>query len=87
MEKKIKHWKNPIQIVAVSNWLAECAKRSEIMKDWPITTIPNCLNTDIWKPVDKVFARKLLGLPIDAPMLLLEHMELTLHTTKALICF
>lgn len=67
-KRKIKHWKNPIQIVAVSNWLAECAKRSEIMKDWPITTIPNCLNTDIWKPVDKVFARKLLGLPIDAPI-------------------
>ena len=68
-KRKIKHWKNPYQIVAVSRWLADCAKNSVIMKDWPVTYIPNCLNTNIWKPVDKVYARKLLGLPADVPII------------------
>ena len=68
-KRKLKHWKNPYQIVAVSSWLADCAKNSVIMKDWPVTYIPNCLNTNIWKPVDKIHARKLLGLPADVPII------------------
>ena len=39
------------------------------MKDWPITTIPNCLNTKIWSPVDKTFARNMLGLPLEVPII------------------
>lgn len=68
-DRKIKYWKRPLNIVAVSNWLAECAKKSLLMKDWPITVIPNCLNTEIWKPVDKKLARELLGLPKDDPII------------------
>lgn len=67
--RKIKHWKNPFHIVAPSQWLAECAQESFIMRDWPVTVIPNCLNTDIWQPVDKNLARKLIGLPIDVPLI------------------
>ena len=58
--RKIKYWKRPFNIVAVSNWLADCAKNSKLMKDWPTTVIPNCLNTQIWKPEDKKLARILL---------------------------
>ena len=67
--RKLKHWRNPFQIVAVSKWLAECAQNSVVMKDWPITTIPNCLNTKIWSPVDKTFARNMLGLPLEVPII------------------
>ena len=35
------------------------------MKDWPVSVIPNCLDTEIWKPEDKKLARNLLGLPKD----------------------
>tara|TARA_B100000401_G_scaffold86884_1_gene55288 strand:- start:4516 stop:5742 length:1227 start_codon:yes stop_codon:yes gene_type:complete len=63
--RKIKYWKRPLNIVAVSNWLAECAKKSLLMKDWPVSVIPNCLDTEIWKPEDKKLARNLLGLPKD----------------------
>ena len=55
--------------MAVSKWLAECAQNSVVMKDWPVTIIPNCLNTQIWKPVDKTLARNMLGLPIDVPII------------------
>tara|TARA_B100001741_G_scaffold86778_1_gene70756 strand:- start:326 stop:1555 length:1230 start_codon:yes stop_codon:yes gene_type:complete len=67
--RKLKHWKHPFQIVAVSKWLAECAQNSIVMKDWPITVIPNCLNTKIWRPVDKTFARNMLGLPLEVPII------------------
>ena len=67
--RKIKHWKRPFNIVAPSQWLAESAQNSHIMRDWPVTVIPNCLNTEIWQPVDKNLARKLIGLPIDIPLI------------------
>tara|TARA_B110000008_G_scaffold268907_1_gene297542 strand:+ start:9491 stop:10717 length:1227 start_codon:yes stop_codon:yes gene_type:complete len=67
--RKINHWKRPFNIVAPSQWLAECARDSYIMRDWPVTVIPNCLDTEIWQPVDKNFARKLIGLPIDVPLI------------------
>mgnify|MGYP001281350308 CR=1 FL=1 len=67
-KRKLKNWKQPFHIVAVSKWLANCAKNSVIMKDWPISVIPNCINTKIWKPIDKIFARKMLGLPTDIPI-------------------
>ncbi len=68
-KRKLKHWKNPIHIVAPSEWLADCARSSQIMHDWPVTMIPNCLDTDVWRPVEKKIARKLLGLPIDEPLI------------------
>lgn len=67
--RKLRHWKNPFHVVAVSNWLADCAKKSVLMKDWPIAVIPNCLNTQIWSPVEKLLARQLLGLPKDIPII------------------
>lgn len=62
-QRKLRHWKRKFNIVVPSKWLAECAKNSVIMKNWPITVIPNCLNTNVWKPVEKTLARSLLGLP------------------------
>ena len=61
--RKVKNWKQPFNVVAVSNWLAECSQNSKLMKDWPTTVIPNCLDTETWKPINKTLARELLGLP------------------------
>lgn len=68
--RKLKHWKSPIQIVTPSKWLADCAKQSVLMRNWPITVIPNAIDTDAWEPVDKTLARKILKLPEKAPLLL-----------------
>lgn len=68
--RKRKHWKRPMHIVTPSRWLAACARESELMHDWPITVIPNAIDTDVWQPVDKVLARQLLQLPPDVPLLL-----------------
>lgn len=68
--RKKKYWKKPIHIVTPSSWLANCAKNSDLMKDWPITVIPNAIDIDRWKPVDKLLARELLSLPLNKKLLL-----------------
>ncbi len=67
---KQKHWKLPMNIVSPSQWLADCAKNSALMRDWPISVIPNAIDTNVWKPVNKAIARELLNLPSDIPLLL-----------------
>lgn len=66
--RKRKHWQRPIQIVAPSRWLADCVRQSVLMRDWPVTVIPNPIDTDRWKPLDKSIARELMGLPKDIPL-------------------
>lgn len=68
--RKVKHWARPIQIVAVSHWLADCVRESALMSSWPVTVIPNPLNTDFWIPVEKISARQQLNLPEDVALLL-----------------
>ena len=60
-ERKLKHWKEPINIVTPSTWLSECARSSYLMNSWPVSTIPNCLDDELWKPTDKQHARNLFG--------------------------
>ena len=62
-ERKKKAWKRPFQLIAPSQWMADMAKRSKLMSDWPVKVIPNPLPTDIYKPIDKFLARKLYNLP------------------------
>jgi glycosyltransferase involved in cell wall biosynthesis len=68
--RKAKYWKKPINIITPSKWLSDCVKGSVLMKDWPVSVVPNCLDTDKWAPVDKSFARNMLGLPLGVPILL-----------------
>lgn len=69
-ERKLKHWKQPMHIVAPSRWLADCAKQSVLMREWSISVVPNAIDTNVWQPVDKAVARRLLQLPLDVPLLL-----------------
>jgi len=69
-QRKQRHWNNPMDIVVPSQWLADCVTTSALMKDWCVNVIPNAIDTDIWKPMDKILARDLLGLPADVPLLL-----------------
>jgi glycosyltransferase involved in cell wall biosynthesis len=51
-----------LHIVTPSTWLADLARESTLLKNFPITVIPNCLDTDVFKPVDKVHVLSDLGL-------------------------
>lgn len=68
--RKKKYWQKPMQIVTPSHWLAECVRESALMKDWPVAVVPNAIDTELWRPIDKSLARELLGLPCGQPVLL-----------------
>ncbi len=40
------------------------------MHDWPIHVIPNALDTEVFKPLDRTFARNTLNLPPDGKIVL-----------------
>ena len=69
-KRKKQTWHNPIEIVCTSTWLANCTRRSLLMKDWPITLIPCPINLHIWSPCDQGFARKLMKLPTNRTLIL-----------------
>jgi glycosyltransferase involved in cell wall biosynthesis len=69
-QRKRKHWQRPMHIVTPSRWLGDCVRESALMRDWPVSVVPNCLDTERWAPLDQALARELLRLPADVPLLL-----------------
>lgn len=69
-KRKEKHWKTPMNVVTPSNWLGNCVNDSKLMQKWPRHVIPNCIDTQQWKPINQEYSRNLLGLPQDVPLVL-----------------
>jgi glycosyltransferase involved in cell wall biosynthesis len=59
-----------ITFVCPSQWLASCARQSSLLKNHRIEVIPYGLDTLLFKPSDKMAARRLLGLPSEKKILL-----------------
>ena len=68
--KKIKYWKNPINIIAPSNWIAQCAKKSLLFRNSFISVIPTPINLVKWCPIDKKLAKSILGIDIQKQIIL-----------------
>lgn len=68
--RKQKHWKTPLHIVTPSRWLGDCARQSALMHDWPVSVIPNAIDTEVWQPTEMSAARSVLGLPPHAKLIL-----------------
>lgn len=51
-EKKLAAYKDlDLHIVTPSHWLGDCAKKSALLGRFPIHVIPNCLDTDLFRPL------------------------------------
>lgn len=61
---------NNLHIVVLNNWMADQVKRSDILNRYPLSIIPNGIDTSVFKPRDKDFSRDLLGLPNNKIVLL-----------------
>lgn len=68
--RKRSAWKVPWKIVTPSNWLANCVRDSALMRDWDVTVIPNSLDTTVFKPLEKKYARFVLNLPQEGEVVL-----------------
>jgi len=70
LKKKVKELNFQIEIVAISSWLAEKAKKSILFKGKKIQVIPCCLNFDEWTPENKKNVRNKLGLDLKKKIIL-----------------
>lgn len=59
-----------IRFVACSRWLGNMASNSHLLQGKKIDSIPNAINTNLFRPRHKGLAREALGLPHDKRLLL-----------------
>lgn len=59
-----------VAIVTVSKWLESCARNSFLMSGMDISTIPNPINTTLYKPIDKLTAKSILNIGHDRKVIL-----------------
>jgi glycosyltransferase involved in cell wall biosynthesis len=69
-ERKRRHWRRPFTLITPSRWLADCARQSKLLHDWPIHTVPNPIDTSLYLPTERAAARDALGLPRDRRLIL-----------------
>jgi len=70
-KRKAKTWQNlNLTIVTPSHWLAKLAQQSPLFKNYPIKVIPNGIDIQKYKPIDRTTARKWLNLPVDKKLIL-----------------
>jgi glycosyltransferase involved in cell wall biosynthesis len=60
-----------LTIVTPSNWLAQMAKSSILLKNIPIRIIPNGIDMSVFLPKNKKEAREALGIHHDLPIILI----------------
>jgi glycosyltransferase involved in cell wall biosynthesis len=66
------HWEQlPLHIVTCSEWLAQAARQSSILRNVPIHSIPNPIDTDLFRPaIQPESLRQKHAIPDDAFVLL-----------------
>lgn len=84
-KKKIfKHIDN-ITIIALSRWLMSCAESSSLLKEKNIMNLSNLIDVEKFKPMDRMVARELWGLPFDKKLILFSSISSTGARRKGLI--
>jgi glycosyltransferase involved in cell wall biosynthesis len=68
-ERKRRWWR-PTTVVTPSRWLAELVGSSALMHDWPTSVVPYALDTTVFRHSEQGEARRTLGLPTDAAVIL-----------------
>ncbi len=76
--------KAPLHFVAPSHWMADEAATSSLLVGFPITVIPNGLDTGLFVPLDRSKARDELGLPQDKGIILFGSMYADTDSNKGM---
>ncbi len=68
---KQRAWKQlPVSFIAPSTWMAEQVQQSKLFADAPVAVIPNCLDLDVFRPLEKEEYRRKWNLPLDKKLIL-----------------
>jgi glycosyltransferase involved in cell wall biosynthesis len=77
-ERKFEQWKDlNLTIVTPSRWLANCAKKSRLIRKNRVEVIPNGIDVKIFEPKNKEVARDELNLPKNKKLVLFGAMNAT----------
>jgi len=76
-KKKKLYSRTKITFVACSKWLKEKAEVSALMEGQHVVNIPNPININLFKPRNKVEARKKANLPLDRKLILFGSVKIT----------
>ncbi len=69
--RKLRAYRNlTLRIVTPSRWLGEKVRDSALLGRYPVSVIPNPIDTRLFRPIDRRLARDLLGLPPDRSIVL-----------------
>jgi len=71
-----------LTIIGLSQWLANCAKESQLFRGQRVECLPNPIDTAVFSPFDKLQARELLNLPTNKKLILFGAMGATSDTRK-----
>lgn len=74
--------KRSVRVVSPSNWLAGIARQSALFGRSNVSVIPNGLDLDVYRPVPKDEARRLLNLPMGRKLILFGAASATRDTRK-----
>lgn len=84
-QKQMSYSKANITVVGLSNWLAGEAKKSHLFSDKTVVSLPNPIDPNEFGPLDKIFTRRLFGLPIDKKLVLFGAMGATADPRKGFL--
>lgn len=73
---------NNLTIIGLSNWMAECARKSKLFRDDQVITLHNGIDTNLYKPIDKLFSREIFNLPVNKKLILFGAMDSTSEKRK-----
>ena len=77
-DKKLSLYKEAnITFVGCSRWLSGKAKKSYLLRDKTVLSIPNPIDTEVYHPMDQDMTRELLGLPSGKRLLLFGALNVT----------
>jgi len=62
-------------VVATSNWIGKCAKESTLLRGRDIVTIPNPINTNLFREMDKTLVKGIFGIPLNKKVILFSAMN------------
>jgi glycosyltransferase involved in cell wall biosynthesis len=71
-----------LTIVTPSEWLANCARSSSLLRHARIEVIPNGLDLQTYRPIPQLHARELMQFPTDKKLLLFSAMDATSDPRK-----
>jgi glycosyltransferase involved in cell wall biosynthesis len=81
--RKHRSWRHlNLTVVALSEWMAACARASSLFKDTRIEIIPNGIDTNVYRPLNRSFAREVLKLPQDKKLILFGALSATSDKRK-----